>query len=365
MTELKHLPNFYDSYGYFNYALHFSQRYNALSSEVYLTVPIERDKKQFQEAIALLDLATHDLQLCMQASRVTPGKSSEERPYERQRYFVSSSVPLTLKLDASGPSLDATFYYDAQQEGLHEWCVAQQRVLAEAFGKPTQPKFHVLTSGPGGFDTEGIQIEPIDLALSTHYNDDLVPVDKDIRESLDNTTSSGLILLHGQPGTGKTSYIKHLIAEYAETKFIFVPNDMVTRLLQPEFVSFMVSQRKSVLVIEDAEKVIQSREQTGSSSVVSTILQLTDGMFSDYLSIKVICTFNTDVSRIDPALFRKGRLIGLYKFTPLAPTKTAALIETLEKEALPTAKALTLAEIYNLDKRSYDGNSGKRIGFGS
>ncbi|MEZ4685662.1 MAG: hypothetical protein R3B47_06230 [Bacteroidia bacterium] len=42
--------------------------------------------------------------------------------------------------------------------------------------------------------------------------------------------SSGLILLHSAPGTGKTSYIKHLISKFPERKFIFIQNEFVHEL---------------------------------------------------------------------------------------------------------------------------------------
>jgi ATP-dependent 26S proteasome regulatory subunit len=116
-----------------------------------------------------------------------------------------------------------------------------------------------------------------------------------------------------------------------------------------------------VLIIEDAEKVVISRENGADDSVVSTILQLTDGLFSDFLNIKILCTFNTNIERIDKALLRKGRMIAKYKFMPLAPDKTAALAKKLGHENV--SGSLTLADIFGYEQRSFNNAPKRGIGF--
>jgi ATP-dependent 26S proteasome regulatory subunit len=172
---------------------------------------------------------------------------------------------------------------------------------------------------------------------------------------------AGIILLHGESGTGKTSYIKHLISKYQDKEFIFIQNDFVKDLLKPSFISFLLHNKNAILVIEDAEKVVVSRENSGNDSVVSTILQLTDGLFSDFLNIKVICTFNTNIDRIDKALLRKGRMIAKYKFSPLSAEKTTRLAQKLGHENV--TGSLTLADIFEMDKRGFDNTVRKGIGF--
>jgi ATP-dependent 26S proteasome regulatory subunit len=133
-------------------------------------------------------------------------------------------------------------------------------------------------------------------------------------------------------------------------------------LLNPEFISFLLKNKSCILIIEDAEKVITTREYQSESSVVSTILQLTDGLFSDYLNIKIICTFNTSIERVDKALLRKGRMIANYEFKPLSKEKTNKLLESRGFDAVD--KEMALADIFNFDKRSFEGAANsKKIGF--
>lgn len=54
-----------------------------------------------------------------------------------------------------------------------------------------------------------------------------------------------------------------------------------------------------------------------NSNAVSTLLNLADEFTADFLELAIICTFNTRISEIDPALLRKGRLRGMQEFKKL------------------------------------------------
>jgi SpoVK/Ycf46/Vps4 family AAA+-type ATPase len=223
------------------------------------------------------------------------------------------------------------------------------------------PGFKVLAAANGGFYTEDVNTMDFrSVDIGELYNDDFADIDLIITQSL-TKNEAGIILLHGDPGTGKTTYIKHLISKFRDKEFIFVQNDFVSDLLKPVFISFLLQNRNAILIIEDAEKVVISRDQESNDSVVSTILQLTDGLFSDFLNIKIICTFNTTIDRLDKALLRKGRMIAKYKFSALVPEKAAALAQKLGHENV--TGSLTLADIFGLDKPEFNNPSQKTIGF--
>jgi len=256
------------------------------------------------------------------------------------------------------------FYLHADNELAFAEIRALVANIRKAYGKSTNPTLKVLSTADNDFELKEVTVVPPELTIASHYNDDFANV-ADVVDKAVQRDRSGLVLLHGRPGTGKTSFIKHLIAEHPTIEFIYVPNDLVGELLKPTFISFMLKRRNSVIVIEDAERAIQSREQAASRSVVSTILQLTDGLFSDYLNLKIICTFNTDVSRIDKALFRKGRLLAFYEFSALSIAKSRALLATAGNEGMQVSAPMTLADIYNVETEGYDGpGKGRNIGFG-
>jgi ATP-dependent 26S proteasome regulatory subunit len=112
---------------------------------------------------------------------------------------------------------------------------------------------------------------------------------------------------------------------------------------------------------ENIEKVLTSRESAREESVVSTILQLTDGLFSDYLNIKVVCTFNSNLSKVDTASLRKGRMIAMYEFKALSLAKTN---DALAKRGFKISNTeLTLSDIFNTEQMTYNNIDKNKIGF--
>ena len=204
------------------------------------------------------------------------------------------------------------------------------------------------------------KLPKIDVDLGTHYNDGIIEFHERVIAELNGHKKNGIIFLHGAPGTGKTSYIRYLISQL-ERKVIFVPSDMVAHLGRPEFMQFMLNHRSSVIVIEDAESILEDRKNM-RNSLVSNLLSLSDGILSDALQIQFICTFNTDVKVIDEAFFRGGRLIAIHEFKPLALDKARHLMNYLGSQK-EIESPTTLANIYNdiIDKGST--NENQLIGF--
>ena len=169
---------------------------------------------------------------------------------------------------------------------------------------------------------------------------------------------SGLFLFYGQPGTGKSTYIRRLIHSIKKN-VIFISPNLAGNLDSPVFTKFLIDNPNSIFVIEDAENLIVSRDSENNSAI-SMILNLTDGLLGEGLGIQFICTFNTHLSRIDRALLRKGRLKALYEFGALTVDKSNYLLKSLNLE-YETNKPMTLAEIYNLKEEKFDFDGEKRV----
>ena len=93
------------------------------------------------------------------------------------------------------------------------------------------------------------------------------------------------------------------------------------------------------------------------------MLNISDGLLADCLNIQIICSFNTDLSKIDGALLRKGRLIAKYEFKELSKVKAQSLSDKLGYQTAMT-QSMTLAAIYNqVDKDFDDTSCHKTIGF--
>jgi hypothetical protein len=186
--------------------------------------------------------------------------------------------------------------------------------------------------------------------LQSHYNDDLLPMNEVLLHRLNKENDKGLVIFYGKPGTGKTSYIRYLSAHVSKQK-LFVPASLTKSIGNPEFLTLLNDYRNSVLIIEDADSILRKRS-TDEDNILSNLLNLSDGMLSDFFHIQIICTFNHDISQIDPALLRKGRLIVKYYFKELSLEKTRDLCKSLGYGFIPEYE-MTLADIFHLEDREF------------
>lgn len=198
--------------------------------------------------------------------------------------------------------------------------------------------------------------------ITSHFNEDFEEINQQIVR-LVNDKKRGVVMLHGEPGTGKTNYIKYLAGVVNDRKVVYLPTYMATALADPDFISFVTDNLTgAVIVIEDAEQIITTRESGESDrNAVSTLLNITDGMLGEALNVLVVCTFNTDLSFIDSALLRSGRTRVRYEFSKLNTNKANNLLIKLNK---PIAnKPMVLADIYNAKVEKTNGPTKQAFGF--
>lgn len=218
--------------------------------------------------------------------------------------------------------------------------------------------FYMIVKGTEGYETSQFRYDYKkfnNLEIDSHYNDDFLPVNEKVIRHVNEKKSSGIVILHGVPGTGKTTYLRYLISK-CKKDIIYLPPDMTNYLSDPGFIGFMKQQTNCVFIVEDAEEILRKRGETRNSGAVSNILNVSDGILADVLHFNFIFTINSEIDEIDPALRRPGRLIAEYKFAQLTRDKSINLIEQLYPnapdsifEAVPR-NGHTLAEIYNLNE---------------
>ena len=215
---------------------------------------------------------------------------------------------------------------------------------------------YFIVGGPRGLELEELVFVDKFIDIEKNYNTDFSPINDKIMEDL-RKQKSGIHILHGIPGTGKSSYIKYLISNI-DKKFIYCPSSLVSYLSSPDFIKLILREgADSILIIEDAEEALVNKG-TDRDAAVTNILNLSDGIIGDALNIQIIATFNTDFSHIDPAIVRKGRLLSKYEFKKLELTKTKELLHSLN---LPneSVKEMNLSDIYNFKSISYETSKNK------
>ena len=210
-------------------------------------------------------------------------------------------------------------------------------------------------------------IDGFELDIDKHYNDDFKDInDKILKWAGDwKTTNKRLSMLSGLPGTGKTNYIKYLLNQIPDVRKIYIPPYFVASIADPAFMGFIKQYSNSLIILEDAEKILTSREVDSENVAMSILLNLTDGILASVLNFKIICTFNTDEKNIDDALKRKGRLFTKYKFDKLCERKTSALFkEKHGADAIPPQPKMTIADIFNIeDNGTIQREEPRKIGF--
>lgn len=229
--------------------------------------------------------------------------------------------------------------------------------------KKKKSNINLVKSEMGHLDIEEYDLTVPETNLELNYGTNFKKVHDVIIKRLNKPNDKGIILLHGDPGTGKTSYIKYLTSLIKDKEILFIPPSMAEMLSEPSIIPFLMDHKNTILIIEDGERVISDREGNGSAAGVSNILNLTDGILGDCLNIQIIATFNMKRERIDQALLRKGRLIAEHKFEVLNVDETNNLLKHLKKDHI-AEKGMSLADIYNIDvEQIRSANKEHKIGF--
>ena len=289
-----------------------------------------------------------------------------------RRYDVESSYVMLINFetktivllktfnDKKEPLYELNFYYDITK-GEFSYFFNLDKIM-EYEVKVKKSGISLVKSEMGHMDIEEYEMNVPDIDLELNYGTEFLKVHEVILKRLNKPNDKGIILFHGDPGTGKTSYIKYLTRLITDKEILFIPPSMAESLSEPSIIPFLMEHKNSVLIVEDAERVIADREGNGSSMGVSNILNLTDGILGDCLNIQVIATFNMKREKIDQALLRKGRLIVEHKFSKLTIDESNNLLKHIGKEGSVT-ESMTLADIYNIDEELFKVDDKLKIGF--
>lgn len=222
--------------------------------------------------------------------------------------------------------------------------------IASSFRKHKQRRrrkpleINLIVQSNRGLSLSEMEVKRTKLDLDLFYNDDFKEVDQTIRTRLKKNNDKGIILLHGLPGTGKTSYLRYLIGKINK-KVMFLPPNIASCMTDPQFINLLIDHPNSVIIIEDAENIIMDRSHSSNSSV-SNLLNISDGLLSDFLNVQLICTFNSSLTLVDKALMRKGRLIAKYEFGKLGVEKAKRLSQHFGHD-MEINEAMTIAELSN------------------
>lgn len=232
----------------------------------------------------------------------------------------------------------------------------QLKALVEEFVEPktSEGRVYVLVA-----TNKGVQLSSIGVAgvpfEEGNYTPDIAALFKHVVEDLNLHDPCGrLIILDGEPGTGKTYMVRSIVGAVPKAVFVFLPSGILERVVDPGFINVLLEAKRNgaggpiVLIIEDADFYLMKRDG-GNNSPVSVLLNLGNGILGDMIDVRVVCTTNLDMKRgdLDEAITRDMRLCRQLNIGALNPEQASAVYKRLTGKDFDFKKDfVTLAQVY-------------------
>jgi hypothetical protein len=167
-----------------------------------------------------------------------------------------------------------------------------------------------------------------------------------------------LVLLHGPPGTGKTTVLRALARQWREWCQFDCVLDPEALFSNPSYLLEVALNKAGdcscpdsrhekwrLLLLEDCDELIRGEAKQHTGQALSRLLNLTDGLLGQGRKVLVAITTNEDLARLHPAVVRPGRCMARIEVPALPFTEAATWLGT--SVGVP-ADGATLAELYAL-----------------
>lgn len=173
-----------------------------------------------------------------------------------------------------------------------------------------------------------------------------------------------LLLLHGAPGTGKTTALRSIATEWRDWCQIDCVLDAERLFNDARYLTNVVigmdnerdddgdsdasgnaGRRWRMLLLEDCDELIRAEAKATTGQALSRLLNLTDGLFGHGRQVLVAITTNEDLARLHPATVRPGRCLAQIEVGRLPRDQAIAW---LGSSAGIGSGGATLAELYAL-----------------
>jgi len=170
-----------------------------------------------------------------------------------------------------------------------------------------------------------------------------------------DTLGGRLLLLHGPPGTGKTTALRALSSAWRTWCRTEVVVDaerlygdaayLMTVMLGRDDDEGAEAARWRLLILEDCDELIRADAKREVGQALGRLLNLTDGLIGQGLRLLVALTTNEPLGALHPAIVRPGRCLAEIHIGRLSRTEATGWLGSARD--VP-ADGATLAELYQL-----------------
>lgn len=202
--------------------------------------------------------------------------------------------------------------------------------------------------GSRGMDFADVPVEPNLLPVyDCHYPFIEKGIDVYLEEY--HKSTAPILLLAGIAGGGKSSIIRHYINKYKLNSMVTYDENIMMK--DDFYINFLTSSKKHVLIVEDADILLSSREKD-NNKIMSKFLNVSDGIVTARNKKIIFSTNITQLNKIDPAIIRKGRCFDVLEFRELTLAEANAVNKAHNMSLFETGNDFSLADVFNRGKKS-------------